>query len=71
MSNTQVAFIGRARVPSRSALQASIDALGFDLKLDPQVAVARLEMRPRWRVLPDEYSLGVRPNQLAKWRASR
>jgi hypothetical protein len=22
-------------------------------------------------VLPDEYSLGVKPNQLAKWRASR
>lgn len=38
MSNTQMAFIGRARVPSRSALQASIDALGFDLKLHPEYA---------------------------------
>ncbi|MDD2893767.1 MAG: hypothetical protein PHF20_07520 [Halothiobacillaceae bacterium] len=35
MSNTQFAFINRAQVPDRSALQASIDALGFDLKLHP------------------------------------
>lgn len=35
MSNTQYAFLDRARVPDRAALQASIDALGFDLKLSP------------------------------------
>lgn len=35
MSNIQYAFIDRASVPDRAALQASIDALGFDLKLDP------------------------------------
>ena len=33
MSNIQYAFISRSRVPNRSELQASIDALGFDLKL--------------------------------------
>lgn len=36
MSNTQYAFLNRAQVPDRSALQASIDALGFDLRLHPQ-----------------------------------
>ncbi len=36
MSNTQFAFIERSRVPDRSALQASIDALGFDLQLHPE-----------------------------------
>ena len=35
MSNTQFAFIERSRVPDRTALQASVDALGFDLKLHP------------------------------------
>lgn len=35
MSNTQYAFIDKARVPDRAALQASIDSLGFDLKLHP------------------------------------
>lgn len=35
MSNTQFAFLKRANVPNREALQVSIDALGFDLKLDP------------------------------------
>ncbi len=35
MSNTQFAFLKKSRVPSGAALQASIDALGFDLKLDP------------------------------------
>jgi len=35
MSNTQYAFLMRNRVPNREALQSSIDALGFDLKLDP------------------------------------
>lgn len=36
MSNTQYAFIDKARVPDRAALQSSIDALGFDLKLHPE-----------------------------------
>ena len=36
MSNIQYAFIERTRVPDRSELQASIDALGFDLKLHPE-----------------------------------
>ena len=38
MSNIQYAFIERGRVPDRSALQASIDALGFDLALHPGYA---------------------------------
>ena len=33
MSNIQYAFLERSRVPSRPELQASIDALGFDLQL--------------------------------------
>jgi len=37
MSNTQFAFISRAKVPSQAALQASIDALGFNLKVDPEL----------------------------------
>lgn len=36
MSNTQFAFIKRDSVPNRDALQASIDKLGFNLKLDPE-----------------------------------
>jgi hypothetical protein len=36
MSNSQFAFINRSAVPDRAALQASIDALGFDLKLHPE-----------------------------------
>ena len=36
MSNTQMAFIERSRVPGRDQLQASIDALGFDMSLDPE-----------------------------------
>ncbi len=36
MSNIQYAFIDRSRVPNRSELQASIDALGFDLQLSPE-----------------------------------
>jgi hypothetical protein len=35
MSNTQFAFIRRNQVPDRTALQTSIDALGFDLRLHP------------------------------------
>lgn len=34
MSQTQFAFLNRERVPNREQLQASIDNLGFDLKLD-------------------------------------
>lgn len=37
MSNTQCVFLKKASVPNRSALQASIDKLGFDLKLDPEL----------------------------------
>lgn len=33
MSNTQIAFLYRENVPDREALQASIDRLGFNLKL--------------------------------------
>ncbi|HET9396390.1 MAG TPA: hypothetical protein VFO36_10065 [Nitrospiraceae bacterium] len=36
MSNTQIAFLDRANVPGRDALQASIDRLGFNLKLHPE-----------------------------------
>lgn len=35
MSNTQYAFLEKSHIPSRNSLQASIDALGYDLKLDP------------------------------------
>lgn len=37
MSNTQYAFLPRSGVPTRRALQASIDALGFPLKLYPKL----------------------------------
>lgn len=36
MSNIQYAFVSRDRVPDRSRLQASLEALGFDLKLPPE-----------------------------------
>jgi hypothetical protein len=36
MSNTQIAFLDRRSVPNRDALQASIDRLGFNLKLHPE-----------------------------------
>jgi hypothetical protein len=35
MSNSQFAFLNRSAVPDRASLQASIDALGFELKLHP------------------------------------
>jgi len=35
MSNTQFAFINKIDIPSKEKLQASIDALDFNLKLDP------------------------------------
>jgi hypothetical protein len=41
MSNIQYAFIDRDRVPDRVALQASIDGLGFDLKLHPEYTTFR------------------------------
>jgi hypothetical protein len=34
MSMLQTAYVARTRVPQREALQAAIDALGFDCKLD-------------------------------------
>jgi len=37
MSNTQYAFLDKCRVPARLPLQASIDALGFDLQLHPEL----------------------------------
>jgi len=36
VSQTQFAFLKKENVPSRDQLQSSIDALGFDLKLDPK-----------------------------------
>lgn len=36
MSNTQFAFIDKTKIPNKDALQASIDALGFNLRLDPE-----------------------------------
>jgi hypothetical protein len=36
MSQTQFAFIKKENIPNRVQLQASIDALGFELKLDPE-----------------------------------
>ena len=37
MSNTQFAFLKQSQLPSREALQTSIDSLGFDLQLDPEL----------------------------------
>jgi hypothetical protein len=37
MSNTQYVFLNKSRVPNRATLQASIDRLGFDLQLDPDL----------------------------------
>lgn len=36
MSQTQFAFLNKENVPNREQLQASLDALNFDLKLDPE-----------------------------------
>lgn len=41
MSNTQFAFLKRKSVPSREVLQAAIDALGFDLKLHPDLDLVK------------------------------
>ena len=37
MSNTQFALLKKALVPDRATLQSWIDALGFDLQLDPEL----------------------------------
>jgi hypothetical protein len=37
MSNELLAFIDKARVPSREAWQAAINDSGFDLQLDPEM----------------------------------
>ena len=37
MSNTQFAFLKQSQLPDREALQTSIDFLGFDLQLDPEL----------------------------------
>lgn len=37
MSNTQYVFLSKSRVPERAELQASIERLGFDLKLHPEL----------------------------------
>ena len=37
MSNIQYAFIKKANIPSAEALQTSINSLGFDLKIDPDL----------------------------------
>lgn len=37
MSNIQFVFLKKSDIPARAALQASIDALGFDMQLDPQL----------------------------------
>ena len=34
MSLQQIAYVFRASVPDRAALQAAVDALGFDCKID-------------------------------------
>jgi hypothetical protein len=38
VSLTQLAFLDRERVPQRVELQAAVDALGFDLKIDDYYA---------------------------------
>ena len=39
MSNTLFIFLRKANIPTRAALQASIDKLGFDLQLDPELDI--------------------------------
>ncbi|HEY0584858.1 MAG TPA: hypothetical protein VGD52_01890 [Pseudoduganella sp.] len=41
MSNTQYVFLKQAAIPSRQDLQAAVDALGFDLKLYPELDFAK------------------------------
>jgi len=36
MSQTQFAFLKKDAVPTKDQLQASLDSLGFDLKIDPE-----------------------------------
>lgn len=39
MSNTQFAFINKKEIPAREKLQAVIDKLGYDLKLDSELSL--------------------------------
>jgi len=39
MSNTQFAFINQSDIPTREQLQGTIDQLGYDLKLDPELSL--------------------------------
>ncbi len=39
MSNTQYAFVQSDLLPDRASLQKWIDALGYDLKLDPDLSL--------------------------------
>jgi len=39
MSNTQYAFVRSDLLPDRASLQKWIDALGYDLKLDPDLSL--------------------------------
>jgi len=41
MSNTQYALMKRSKIPTREMLQSSIDALGFDLKLDQSLDLVK------------------------------
>ena len=39
MSNTQFAFINKSDIPTKEQLQGTIDQLGYDLKLDPELSL--------------------------------
>ncbi len=59
--------------PQAAVIEAAEDFLARVSGEDPRSCRApsnvdglRVESRPSFRVLPDEYSLGVSPNQLAK-----
>ena len=39
MSNTQFVFINQTDIPAREQLQGTIDQLGYDLKLDPELSL--------------------------------
>ena len=39
MSNTQFVFINQIEIPAREQLQAVIDKIGYDLKLDPELSL--------------------------------
>ena len=46
MSNTQYVFLSKSRIPDRAALQASVEELGFDLKLHPELQLIQDEGFP-------------------------